>query len=468
MKKTGFMVLGIMVAGISMSGCSSVLRSVTKEVISQMGENEDSDDKDAGKDRGDDHEDGEDIDEKNKDIDADEKSPGGKMEDAPGSSGSFSGGFDQFIQKELEPRLGTAKNNTFSYGFEMINYEGSSSGFASPMSASLDNGIVSTYRRDLNKDGRDELLAVYVEGSRQSGDGRNHFCLGVYGDSGNGIAEWGKIAFDDCFSGYNGEDYLFGLKDVGDKRLIYAGGSSHVWTWADGSNPQIHVYQLEGSQIREIYQVETSGSDDSWMPGWRSDLQRLGFDLPSAQWNECNLAGESGFEVLAYGECYTQGGETTNMFGDEYQKYLVKNASITGGIYGPDSQMVMQMNQSMASYAGGGSSLPYGQQGGGYSGGGSSYAGGNSGYGAGDYILPNSSTMYLSRSDLYGLSDEQLRLARNEIYARHGRKFKTKEIQDYFNSKSWYVGTIESNAFKDSYLNIYEKENIRLIQSMEK
>ncbi len=67
-----------------------------------------------------------------------------------------------------------------------------------------------------------------------------------------------------------------------------------------------------------------------------------------------------------------------------------------------------------------------------------------------------------------GLSQEQLRLARNEIYARHGRKFKTKEIQDYFNSKSWYTGTIESNAFKDEYLNSYEKENIKLIQSLEK
>ncbi len=82
--------------------------------------------------------------------------------------------------------------------------------------------------------------------------------------------------------------------------------------------------------------------------------------------------------------------------------------------------------------------------------------------------FPDSSTIYLTRADLAGLSQEQLRLARNEIYARHGRKFKTKEIQDYFNSKSWYTGTIESNAFKDEYLNSYEKENIKLIQSLEK
>ena len=52
------------------------------------------------------------------------------------------------------------------------------------------------------------------------------------------------------------------------------------------------------------------------------------------------------------------------------------------------------------------------------------------------YVLPDSNSRYLSYADLEGLSAEQLRIARNEIYARHGRMFNSKELRDYFNSKS--------------------------------
>lgn len=49
-----------------------------------------------------------------------------------------------------------------------------------------------------------------------------------------------------------------------------------------------------------------------------------------------------------------------------------------------------------------------------------------------DYILPDSDSRYLTDSDVRGLSANELMLARNEIYARHGRKFKDSELQNYF------------------------------------
>ncbi len=85
----------------------------------------------------------------------------------------------------------------------------------------------------------------------------------------------------------------------------------------------------------------------------------------------------------------------------------------------------------------------------------------------GDYLLPDSSSRYLTSDDLAGLSSDELRLARNEIYARHGRKFDDAQLQDYFNGKSWYNGTINPDDFKESMLNDYEKKNIELIQSLE-
>ncbi len=87
--------------------------------------------------------------------------------------------------------------------------------------------------------------------------------------------------------------------------------------------------------------------------------------------------------------------------------------------------------------------------------------------GSGDYILPDSNTRRLTTSDLAGLTKQQLRLARNEIYARHGRKFQDPEMQAYFNSKSWYRGTVDSNIFSENVLNQIEKDNIALIQSLE-
>lgn len=92
------------------------------------------------------------------------------------------------------------------------------------------------------------------------------------------------------------------------------------------------------------------------------------------------------------------------------------------------------------------------------------------GYPAGgsqDYILPDSSTRQLSYGDIAGLTKEQLRIARNEIYARHGRMFTSEELQSYFNSKSWYRGTVGASSFSENMLSQLEKDNIKLIQERE-
>ena len=61
----------------------------------------------------------------------------------------------------------------------------------------------------------------------------------------------------------------------------------------------------------------------------------------------------------------------------------------------------------------------------------------------------------------------QLELARNEIYARHGRKFTNPTLQNYFNSQAWYTGTIEPEDFTDDMLSDVEKSNIQFIKDHE-
>jgi YARHG domain-containing protein len=70
----------------------------------------------------------------------------------------------------------------------------------------------------------------------------------------------------------------------------------------------------------------------------------------------------------------------------------------------------------------------------------------------------------LSERMLHGLSLHELRLLRNEIYARHGRIFRTGWLQQYFGSQPWYDPTEE---FKDEELSGSDKQNVELIVAYE-
>ena len=87
--------------------------------------------------------------------------------------------------------------------------------------------------------------------------------------------------------------------------------------------------------------------------------------------------------------------------------------------------------------------------------------------GGDSYILPGSDSRYLSDGDVNWMTSDMLRLARNEIYARHGRIFDSADLNEYFNSQSWYFGMYTADEFDESWLNKYEKANLNLIKSYE-
>ncbi len=82
------------------------------------------------------------------------------------------------------------------------------------------------------------------------------------------------------------------------------------------------------------------------------------------------------------------------------------------------------------------------------------------------YILPESDSRYYDYDEVCDMSVDELNLAIDEIYARHGRKFKTQEIQDYFDAQSWYIPGYDPDDFdaiSDDLLNDYEKENVKTL-----
>jgi hypothetical protein len=84
-----------------------------------------------------------------------------------------------------------------------------------------------------------------------------------------------------------------------------------------------------------------------------------------------------------------------------------------------------------------------------------------------DYILPESNSRYLTDADVAGLSLKEINYAKNEIYARHGRKFDSPELQKHFNSRDWYEGTINPGDFSTNVFNSYERENVRFLAQKE-
>ncbi|HEK9103286.1 TPA: YARHG domain-containing protein [Bacillus pseudomycoides] len=79
------------------------------------------------------------------------------------------------------------------------------------------------------------------------------------------------------------------------------------------------------------------------------------------------------------------------------------------------------------------------------------------------FFFPDSHIRKLTSAELNFLTKEQLRIARNEIYARHGYIFQTKDMQAYFLRQSWY----RENPYYTGELNDVETYNVELIKSKE-
>ena len=70
----------------------------------------------------------------------------------------------------------------------------------------------------------------------------------------------------------------------------------------------------------------------------------------------------------------------------------------------------------------------------------------------------------ISEKMLHGLSLNELRLLRNEVYARHGRQFQAPWLSQYFFSQPWYQ---PDEKFKDEELSGPDKQNVETIVAYE-
>ena len=88
---------------------------------------------------------------------------------------------------------------------------------------------------------------------------------------------------------------------------------------------------------------------------------------------------------------------------------------------------------------------------------------------SGPWLFPDSSSRYLSATDLSNLSSADLWRARNEIFARKGYKFSTpRGIAFAQTLGNYYRGVDDNQGRVFSNMNQYERANVTLIRAIEK
>ena len=84
-------------------------------------------------------------------------------------------------------------------------------------------------------------------------------------------------------------------------------------------------------------------------------------------------------------------------------------------------------------------------------------------FAAADFTFPDSSTRRLTRADIEGLGPATLRIARNEIFARKGRRFRDPDLVSHFSQFAWY-----RPVANEVQLTRIEQANVALLAAAER
>lgn len=79
-------------------------------------------------------------------------------------------------------------------------------------------------------------------------------------------------------------------------------------------------------------------------------------------------------------------------------------------------------------------------------------------------MFPEGSERRLTNDDVTNLSSRELKIMRNEIFARHGYIFKTNDMKVHFASQPWYTPMYDNVTIMLSKI---EEDNVRFIQLYE-
>lgn len=309
----------------------------------------------------------------------------------------------------------------------------------------IDAGILAAVSMDFDGDGDEEIFCVSYEMSAQSDTGKAIY-FSILKNDGNSWKIQSEQEINYCnFQGiyvdesclntkmYNHEVSVFLRKCDGEFEFYYEGYYTGIM--ADGEGWFFRGFRYANgvlNPIRETDELFYEGSEGFW-DTFDSNLEEyctlgfakttIGFDSLTADQNS-DL-----YEVLRMKK---QGVNNNQLF------YTIDDESDTlSGEIKENGGMPGTVSESSLSEPGN------------------------------EYLLPDVDARYLSENEIAAFNTEQLQLAINEIFARHGKYFQTEEIAAYFQSKSWYHPDVSKTDDQiTSEFNDYEKANEKMLESV--
>lgn len=278
-------------------------------------------------------------------------------------------------------------------------------------------GCLDTVIGDFDEDGEEELLAFYL----QEGSEAYRIQAVVYEYKGGQVvesAEWNFL--NNAIGSYcDGGEIRFMIKD--DKYICMDSWQS-TFISADGVDITLEACCYDGTKFVEMAGFGFVGSDYSEAGKSETELveqlKLMGFDKTAAAIYDRDV-----FHLYA---------------ADEGVKPLFKISLVNSGATGETSWD--EMPTAVISQI-------------------------NAGTMEEEFFFPESNSRILKAQELSGMTKVELRIARNEIYARYGWRFESEELADYFERKAWYAA---GENVDDTILSDVERANIELIAEAEK
>lgn len=282
----------------------------------------------------------------------------------------------------------------------------------------LNNGYMGAIIKDISGDGVEDLVVVYSEDS------------GIYADiytveDSDIVTEQEKLQLLSIDEWDYNKAAVY-LKNTKTGYNLVAESYTVISHYADGVEVNINAYSCAKHKYISITDYSAAGSDieQDTINSAIANATKAGLVNITTAFDNMFLAQDPDVELIAGLTAQIDGEFDYDAF-INLDNYVYEQAEIANltesGIIQPDAQAAFLEK----------------------------IAGSSEDAFTGDYVFPMSDQVLLTEEDVAPILDDQekLSIARNEIYARHGRMFDTEWLQEYFNSKPWYEGIYNAADF---------------------
>lgn len=310
----------------------------------------------------------------------------------------------------------------------------------------LYNGFLALEETDLNYDGAQELLAIRMKEK----DGQNQIIAEIYEQQENKLQRITQYTLADGVLGLDTARIDVFLAETQAGKVICCEAADTAYVIADGTTYSFRAAGFDGSTLYE-YQEPCVGSGSSWAPDETAPvyaaLAGVGLYPANVVYNATvdqvsnveRLNTICRYEIVTYEEIsdyMNSGSEEGLQYAETYFHSFV-NEDLESKF--PTEFAVVAAEQDAVFE---------------------------------DFVFPDSDERMITEAELDELSEYEIFIARNEIYARHGRIFHNEELNSYFSAKSWYQPTVDGDEFTEEYaskvFNTFEIQNISTMVQYEK